>query len=317
MKNILIAVVMLSLGLIRAQDSDQKQDNNDVLLGVYVPEQIEPIPANVHRLLNTRMYQMVTANGISGNIYTPRFFLLPRIAVLDKEVLGTAPPRVILNLELTLFIGDIEEEKGNVFETETITLKGVGQNEQKAYIAAIKTIRPKNPVLVDFMERTKKEIINYYEQYCDAVKKKAYSLEAQDKTEEAVKVIANIPITSDCYTSNERDIRRFYQKVLDQQCTQNLNKARAIWYANQTVEGANKAAEELAAIAPRAYCKDELNDLYSEIAQRVREIDGKEWDFKLKLVEARIEDTEEARELVLKYLENQPTRNIVYRFSGW
>ena len=318
MKNLLITfLIFLSFAFVKAQDADTQQDNNDVLLGVFVPDQIEPITPNVKRLLNTRMYQMVTANGISGNAYTPRFYLLPRIAVLDKEILGTAPPRVILNLELTLFIGDREEEKGNVFETETITLKGVGENEQKAYIAAIRTIRPKNPTLVNFMERTKKEIINYYEQYCDAVKKKAYALEAQDETEEAVKVIANIPITTECYTRNERDIRRFYQKVLDQQCTQQLNKARAIWYANQSVEGANKAAEELGEIAPRAYCKDELNKLYNEIATRVREIDGKEWDFKLKLVDARAEDIRYTRELVLKYFDNRPPKKVVYRFTDW
>ncbi len=318
MRKTLILMVVLSFYPLAAQDSYyDEQDNNDVLLGVFVPKQAEPIPGNVRTLLQTRLYQMVTANGISGNQYTPRFFLLPRIAVFDKEVLATAPPRVVLNLELTLFVGDIEQEKGNVFETETLSLKGVGQNEQKAYISAIRNIKPRHPKLVAFLEHTKKEIINYYEQYCDVVKKKAYALEAQDKTEEAVKVIANIPITSECYTQNERDIRKFYQKVLDQQCTQKLNKARAIWYANQSVKGANLAGEELAEIEPRAYCKDELNKLYREIATRVREIDGKEWDLKLKKVDAKIDEVKYDRELALKYIENLPDQKIKVKFDDW
>lgn len=315
MKLTVILFLLASISLLQAQDNDNTQDNNDVLLGVFVPEQAERIPPNVKRLLETRLYQMVTANGISGNLFSPRFFLLPKIAVLDKEILGTAPPRVVLNLELTILVGDIEKEKGNVFETETIMLKGVGQNEQKAYISAIKNIKPKNPILVNFLERTKKEIINYYEQYCDAVQKKAFALEAQDQTDEAVIVIANIPISSQCYIKNEQKIRKFYQQVLDQQCDQKLNQARAIWFANQSVEGANEAAKLLADIEPRAYCKDELNALYSEIATRVREIDNKEWDFKLKLVDASIESTRRTRDLILRYIENQPARTIHYEFD--
>lgn len=311
MKKRLILATIFSCLLAKAQD------NNDVLLGAYVPTQVENIPAGAKSLLETRLYQLITANGISGNLFSPRFILLPRISVLDKEVLATAPPRVVLNLELTLLVGDGEEEKGNVFQTETIVLKGVGQNEQKAYIAAIKNIKPKNPKLIAFIENTKKEIIAYYEEHCEEVKKKAYALEAQDKTDEAVKVIANIPISTQCYSENERDIRKFYQAVLNQQCDNQLNIARSIWYANQSVEGANEAGEVLAQIEPRAYCKDQVRALYKEIANRVRQLGNQDWDLKLKLVDAHIDDMEYSRKLVLKYIENRPDKTVYYRFRDW
>lgn len=291
------------------------QDNNDVLLGVFIPEQAEPIPHNVSRLLQTRMYQLVTANGISGNSYTPRFYLLPRIAVLDKEILGTAPPRIVLNLELTVMVGDQEEEKRNVFETESISLKGVGQTEQKAYISAIRNIRPKNPILLDFLDRTKKEIITYYEEHCDEITKKAFALDAQDNTRQAVTVIANIPIASSCYSDNEDRIRSFYQSVLERDCDSLLNVAKSKWFTDQTLEGAKEAGEVLAQLEPRAYCRDRVNALYLQMAEKVKELSDKDWDFKLKMVDAYIDDKKNTRELILKYLENQPSKVIQYRFD--
>lgn len=308
----LIYIIALFSGMVLSA-----QDNNDILLGVYVPEQIEHIPNNAKNLLHTRMLQLVTANGISGNQFKPRFFLIPKIAVLDKEILGTAPTKVILNLELSLLVGDIEKGNGNVFQTEFVTLKGIGQNEQKAYMSAIKTLRPKNPKIIDFLDSTKKEIIAYYEQHCDEVKKKANSLKAQDEMEEAVITLANIPISTHCYAKNEKDIGNFYQKALDEKCKRQLNEARSIWYANQSVEGAQKAGEILAEIEPRAWCKDELNKLYDEIANRVKEISNKEWDLTLKIVDTKIKATEYSRELLMEYIKNQPTRSIRYNVRSW
>ncbi|MFS4456358.1 hypothetical protein [Maribacter sp. 2304DJ31-5] len=314
MKKIFTIITLLSVFIVNAQDD---HDNNDILLGAYVADQIEHVPSNALSLLKTRMYQLVTTNGISGNLFKPRFFLYPKIAVLDKEVLGTAPTRIILNLEVTLFVGDVEEEKGNVFQTKVVTLKGIGQNEQKAYISAIKRLAPKNPKIIAFLDDTKKEIINYYEEHCEEVKKKAYSLKAQDKTDEAVIVLANIPISTKCYSKNEKDIGKFYQKVLDQKCRKSLNEARAAWYTNQSMEGAEKAGTILAEIEPRAWCKDQLKSLYDEIAEGVREIGGKEWELVLKQADAEIESTGFSRELILEYIKNQPRKTVRYNISRW
>ena len=311
MKIIISTIALFCVMIINAQD------NNDILLGVYIPEQAENIPSSAKNLLHTRMLQLITANGISGNLFSPRFILVPKVAVLDKEILGTAPPRVVLNLELTLIVGDGEKDKGNFFQTEYVNLKGVGQNEQKAYMQAIKSLSPRNPKIIDFLEHTKKEIIAYYEDHCDEVKKKAYALEAQDKTDEAVTVLANIPISSSCYSENEKDIRRFYQKVLNQQCDKKLNEARAIWYANQSIEGANEAGLLLAEIEPRAYCKDELRKLYREIALRVKELSNKDWDLKLKIVDGQMDSINHSRELILEYIKNQPQKIIHYDVRGW
>ncbi|WP_350293573.1 hypothetical protein [uncultured Croceitalea sp.] len=308
MRTILVALSIFYMFSLTAQE------NNDILIGVYVPPQIEPIPQGANRLLGTRMLQLVTAQGISGNQYSPRFFLVPRIAVLDKEILPTAPPRVVLNLELTLLVGDGEKEKGNYFQTEYITLKGVGQNEDKAYIAAIKTISPRNKKIMDFLEQSKKEIVAYYEEHCDEVKKKAEALQARDKLDEAVTVLANIPLSTSCYEDNEEDIRNIYQKALDQDCTRKINEARALWFADQTEKGAREAGMHLSKIEPRAWCKDELNALYDEIADRIRELSNKEWSFKLKKVDARIESARESRELVLKSLETRPDKVYHLRY---
>ncbi|MEO9511888.1 MAG: hypothetical protein ABJN84_08975 [Flavobacteriaceae bacterium] len=309
MKKILLVCTLPFIFLANAQD------NNDILLGVHIPDQAENIPSSAKNLLYSRVFRLITDNGVSADEFNPRFFVAPKIAVLEKEVLGTAPPRVVLNLELTLFIGD--GVNGNLIESETVELKGVGQNEQKAYINAIKRLAPKNPALVALLAKAKTEIVAYYNEHCSSVIKAAKSLRDQDNTFAALDIIANIPVSTSCYDENSGMIKDYYQKAIDEECKRLLNAARSHWYATQTVDGANAAGEFLMAIEPRAYCYDEVEIFHKEIATRVKELSNKEWDLTLRVVDARIEAASFSRDILLEYVKNQPKRAIFYRMKDW
>ena len=315
MKKSILSIALLSLFLVKSQDSYFEKDNNDILLGVYIPEQAEDIPSSAKNLLYSRIARLITDNGISGPELHPRFFVSPKIAVLDKEVLGTAPPRVILNLEMTLMVGD--GVNGNLIHSETVSLKGVGQNEQKAYMGAIKRLAPKNPGLVRLLEKAKTEIVDYYNENCDNVIKEAKALRDQDSTFEALEIIANIPVSTTCYERNSNMIKEYYQKAIDEECKRLLNAARSEWYASQSVNGANRAGEYLMLIEPRAYCYDEVKALHKEISNRVLELSEKEWDLTLKVVDARINAAAYSRELLLEHIRNQPRKAIHYKIGGW
>ncbi len=312
----MIVILLLSVTL-----SGQGQDNNDVLIGVYVPEVMgndgEQISESATRLLRNRLFHAVTSSGVSGNLNSPRFFLLPSIVVLDEVDLPTAPPTIVLDLELTLYIGDSKEEKGvinkeekgYVFQTEQIEIKGVGRNKQKAYINAFRNLKSKSAQLNSFVENVKVEIIQYYEENCDIITKKAYALKAQKKMDDAVKVIANIPLSSKCYAKSERSIGRLYQDFLQQECASLLNQARASWYSSQSIKGAREAADYLRQIGPRAYCKKEIAQLYNEIAKGVREKLGEDFKFDMKLLDVKVQkdNMKFMRELTLKSLERNPS----------
>ncbi len=309
MKKSTLLFVLLAFFIVKAQD------NNDILLGVYIPEQAENIPSNATSLLYSRIARLITENGISGPEFNPRFVVAPKVAVLDKEVLGTAPPRIVLNLEMTLMVGD--GLNGNLIHSETVNLKGVGSNEQKAYMNAIKRLAPKNPALLNLLEKAKTEIVAYYDKNCETIAKTAKSLRDQDKTFEALEIIANIPESTKCFEKKSYMIKDYYQKAINEQCKRNLNAAKAIWYGSQTLEGAEELRNLLSEIQPRAHCYDDVRAFHKEISNRIKELSDKEWDLTLKVVDAKIDAVNYSRKLLLEYVKGRPVKTIRYNIGGW
>ena len=173
------------------------QDNinyDGILIGAYVPHQIESIPQSANKMLGNKLNQIITAKGIDYNNYNGSFIITPNIVVLSKDVLPSAPTKLALNLEVTFYIVDGIE--GTVFTSESIAAKGVGTNENKAYIAAMRQIRPKSPILQEFVKKGIKRVIEYYNNNCSLVLKKVDGLSAQNKYEEALAALAGVPEVS-------------------------------------------------------------------------------------------------------------------------
>lgn len=303
-------MLISSLSLI-AQD----QINYDgIFIGAYVPHQIESIPSAAKKMLSTKLNQIVTQKGIADNSYNSRFIITPNVMVLTKDVLPTAPPKVALNLEVTFYIGDGIE--GTVFTSETVSAKGVGTNENKAYISAIRQIRPKSPILQEFVKNGKKRVIDYYNSNCSLVQRKVEGLSAQNKYEEALAVLAGVPEVSSCFETIKNKINPIYIQAINVGCTRKLNEARSIWSANQDLRAANKAGAILASIDPQASCFSEVTTLYQNIAERIKakELLDRDWQYKLKELNVETSSIKAARDIGVAYgLNQQPTYNI----RGW
>ena len=151
MKKIIYTLLLMSSLTLVAQN-DINYDG--IFMGSYIPEQMESIPSSAKKMLANKLTQIITSKGISDNSYSSRFIITPNIAVLTKNITPTAPPKIVLNLEVTFYIGDGIE--GTMFTNETVEIKGVGTNENKAYIAAIRQIKPKSPIIQAFVKKGKK-----------------------------------------------------------------------------------------------------------------------------------------------------------------
>lgn len=309
MKNILYSVLALCSLVIQGQEN-----NNGILLGAFVPEQASEIPQEAKSLLIDKLGRIITNNGLSANVRAPRFILVPKVSVLSKNTLATAPPKVALYLEVTFYIGD--GIAGNLFESRTIKAKGVGTNERKAYISAIRNISVSNKYLSELISEGKKEIINYYDRQCADIGEKARRLEDEGKIGEALFTITNIPEASTCFDQHQTKIKKLYDKAIDEDGARKLNLAKAIWAANQDLNAANEAGEILASIEPNANCFTEVKILYNSIAERVKSISDRDWEYRLKVVTLEEESIEAARAIGVAYGENQ-AQNITYNTQGW
>lgn len=310
MKNIIYILLFISTAVVAQSTST----NNGILLGAYIPSQAEGIPASAKKMFVNKLGQIITKNGISDNVYNSRFILVPNVTVLSKDVTPTAPPKVALNLGVTLYIGD--GVAGNLFESEYFELKGVGTNETKAYISALKRLSPKNTAVQDFIARGKQKIINYYNENCDLIVKKSGSLESQGQLEEALEQLANVPEASSCFDKIERKMSNLYQKVIDRDCKLKLAEAQAIWAANQNIDAANEAGAILASIDPEANCFSQVKSLFSKISSRVKDLSDRSWNYKLKVLDLNKRAIDAARDVGVAYGRNQP-QNVTYNTRGW
>lgn len=308
MKKIITFIFCFAATIIVAQDN-----NYDISLGVYVPNQIEGLPGSAHSMLNNKLNQIITNNGISDNVNNAKFIMTPNITVMSKDVIGSAPTKVALNLEMTLYIGD--GFAGNLFASESFSLKGVGTNETKAYMQAIKQLKSSNKKLQDFIASGKAKILDYYNTNCSQIIAESEALQRTENYQEALYLLVNIPTASSCFDTVKGKIEGLFKKAIDKQCLTNYAEAQAIWSANQDMEAANYAGALLAEINPRAACFNDVKKLFSKIEARVQDLQDRPWKLQLHEVDIRKTAIEAARQVGVAYGQNQP--NTVYNIRGW
>ncbi len=303
-----------------AQNTQGKtEDLGRIVVNSYVSDQIDGLPASAKSMLTNKLSQITTANGLGGSEIQPRFIITPNITVLSKNITPTAPPMHAYTLEVTLYIGDGIE--GTKFASTSLELQGAGTNEAKAYIAALKQLNPNNADIQAFVEKGKVKIVEYYNSHCDFILKEAKTLESQQMFEEAIYKLSSVPeVCKECFDKSMDAVAPIYQKQIDRECEMQLAKAQNAWSSGQNIQAADEAAGYLAGIEPAATCFSKATALSKTIAARVKELDKREWNFKLKEqqdeVNIRKATISAARDIGVAYGNNQP-KSVTYNIRGW
>lgn len=320
-KIIFIIVLCLILSKTEAQNDLGKSDDlGRISIVPYVSEQVEHLPLSARNNLQSKLAQVVTANGLGDSQnYNTRFIITPNISVLDKYVVSGAPAKVALTLEVAVYVGD--GITGKKFGSTAINVKGVGRNETKAYIAAVRQISSGDKNLQNLLMNAKNRILEYYNNECDFILKDAESLANQNQFENAIFVLTSVPnISKDCYNKALDMAAPLYQKKIDRDCKLLLNKAKNAWNAGLDFEAANDAASYLNQIEPNSDCYPQVESLSREINSRIKKVDDREWKFILKQQDDRtkvaVNQLQSLKEIALTYGQNQP-QNPVYNIRGW
>jgi hypothetical protein len=279
-KFVLLLIFALSIRLAQAQGTDGKMtDKGRLVLAVWVPEQIESMTAVSRNNLENKLNQIITANGMAGNATNNRFIITANVVVQTKDITPTSPPMQAYTLDVTLYIGDGFE--GKAFSSLTTTVKGVGENETKAYNAALKNIKTNDPSYQAFIEKGKTKIIEYYNAQCDFIIKEAKTIAGMNKFDEAIWKLTSIPdACTDCWNKCMIALPPIFQQKIDFECKTKLTEATNLWNANQSWDGAQSAGAILATIDPKSSCFNESKALSDKIAKRILEVDKREWNFK-------------------------------------
>ena len=254
-------------------------DMGRIAIAAIVPDEAG-VPGAAQRTLQNRMMQVATMNGLGATQEAAQFVMVPMISIISQDVTPTAPPQVALNIELSLYIVDVYSQ--NIFSQVTVDLRGVDNNEERAYNHAINNIRPRQGQYRGFIERGKEKIIEYYNSECDRIISTAQALAGQQEYGEALFLLMSVPdVSRQCYHMSMDLSIDIYEQYANQKCQELLSAARAAWASKDL----NEARNSLGQITPDMECYDQAVDLVEHITATVEAEGASAWDFKMQQYE--------------------------------
>ena len=179
---------------------DAKQDINlmdnlvqfegSVKLTVMLPED-NGLSIEENRLLESKMFQIVTANGIGGMGGNPRFIFTPIVNVLKKDVTSTAPVKYSIKYDVTLYVADMLT--GNVYGTYNTQFLGVDESEARAFLSGFNNIKVTDANIQKFLKKSQDKIVEYYVNNGDKIIVEANGLATREKFSQAISLLESIP----------------------------------------------------------------------------------------------------------------------------
>ena len=281
-------------------------------ISVYAVDDSESFPQGAKAMMENKLTQMLTKNGIAGLDYLGQFVLTVSTTPVDKDVIPGPPMKIAEKMEMNLYIVDTYAK--TIFSATSFAIRGLGETENRCYLNAISHMPLQTPQVVQFIDEGKRKIIDYYDHEGEALIKRAMYLAQKKEYEEALWIVALIPQQSKHYDAALAAGQDIYQMYLDNECNIYLAAARQAWAAEQNSKGAAAAGEYLMNILPDAGCYDEATELYREIKGKVLD----DWKFEMKKykdgVDLEKQRIDAARQIGVAYGNHQPAQTTTIEF---
>ena len=269
----IIGLLLASSVFANAQSLD---DFGRIALKTFVNNRSQ-LPNEASTLLETRMSQIATNNGIASTDVNPRFVMTATVNILNKDIVPGPPQMLSQNVEITFTIGDVVEKKA--FSTTSVSLIGVGLNENKAFIEAIKKINAKNPTFKSFIEEAKTKIVSYYQTNCEAILRDAKALATQGKYNQAIYNLSLVPdICSACYEQSQKLQSDLYTQKVETEGQKLFQQAKATWAKAPNKENASEVSKLISQISPNVSFIGDVNAFISEVSAVVQTQQQQEWE---------------------------------------
>lgn len=302
MKHIILFFIIGTLLCMTATASDKPE----IFISSY-PADNDIFTKESSRQLDIKIRQLLTQNGIADDDPNSRFAIVVNPSITTKDIIPGPPAKVSMNIDFTFIVGDVEENKQ--FASTTISSTGVGLNENKAHIAAIKSIKAKTPELLNFLNDAKGKIIQYYSQRCEQIKMEAEREASSRNYDRAIYLLTQIPDVCDCAYECQELAIQYSKEYINNQAKDLLNSAKSIWSASPNQDSASRVADIISQFPANADCQGELDHLIDEINHKLKSDERRAWDFKVKQYNDKIEKQKREDQIRLE----QQRADIIYR----
>ncbi len=290
MKKVLFLVFLISLNNIFAQNNLGKTDDlGRIELATILNKNI---PQNASKLLENKVSQIIAKNGLGGSSNS-RFVVAVNVVEVTKDITPTTPPMHAYTLDVNFYIADGIE--GTVFSSTSIQVKGVGTTDDKAYIAALKNVKPADMGLKSMIETGKNKIVEYYNSHCDFIIKEAETAASRQQYDEAFVLLSSVPnICKDCFTTAQDKLAEVYQQQLFEQAKKILNEAKTAWGKKDV----DKTLEFLSQMPQGTSLDVEQEKMFSEVTAYIEKVEDENR-------KAQLERERATREMKRQQMENK------------
>jgi hypothetical protein len=270
-------------------DQQIVQFDGKVKLTVMIPND-QGLSSSENSALESKIIQMVAANGIGGIGGNPRFIVAPIVNILKRDVSSTAPIRYSIHYEVLFYVADILS--GNVYGTYEMKFIGVESSEPRAFLTGFNQLNPNDAGFQKFLSSSQEKILKYYIENGDKIIAEANTLANQKKYSQAISLLESIPMEAEItYSKGLKEITSIFQKYLDNECQTVLAMMKSALgnYNDQSGAGYNTDAMAYYKMIPvGGACQKEADGIYNSYKkglnpQKIKDWEKaeKEWQFKV------------------------------------
>lgn len=283
--------------------------NCQIPVSVHVDAKYANIDESATNILRSQLTRATVATGMSENIAFAQYFVTVKFDEIDKEIVSSAPMKIVKNLGANFYLVDVYTQK--IYANEYIEIKGIGNSETKCNIDAVKRLNAQNARVKKFLTDARQKVLDYYNAEYPRIIKEAQLKATTKQYEEALAMISAVPSCCNGYDKAIAVGLDIYNKYRDTYALALLNQAKAAWASNPTASGAQAVVSILAGIDPESASYKEAMKLLEDIKKQTRsDIDfeiKKKYEDSIELEKMRIQAI---KEIGVAYGKGQPQKEI-------
>ena len=262
--------------LVTAQDTS---DVGKVPISIYTPDTDDSLPDASISKLTYKVAQIVTSSGLTTAGYIPVFTIFSKFAVNDTKVVeGGMQNITVVDADITLFVKEINNT--GLVASVTRPLKGSGATRLEAINNAISKISTGDEEYKKFINTCKNQILDFYNNNCEDILKKADNLAKEEDYEDAIALLQSVPLEAKgCHNSAQLKSLEVYKAYQEHTCKTLILAAKTFIASTEY----NKVLDILERVDPSSPCGKEAEDLIKVTSQKVDKLEKKQWDLALQV----------------------------------
>jgi hypothetical protein len=302
MKKLIFIIVIFITSISFAQENTSI---GKIALSVVLPENIEGMDSYNYSKLESKIIQIVSNSGLAANGYNSNFIIYPKLAIYDNKVVESGMQDItVFNFDLTLIIKQVDNNM--IYSSCNISIKGYGNSKQIAISNAISKIKINETTFIDFIDKGKRRIIEYYESRCNDLIVQADGLSKRQSFEEAITLLLSIPSEVSCFSKIQDKTIEIYKNYQTYRCGSLLQQAKALAAQNDL----NGSLNYLSQIDPGSKCGIESKDLMTKIENKIDADNRQRWQAAMMIYKDAVQLEKQRinaiRDIAVEYARNQP-----------